>query len=209
MTFNARSTFTLPQELFGSLVEDVQASDLPLGVSPRCNDVFFLPGGVFTRPALKGLAASMGAGKIVSIGDFRLASGEWNILTLDDAGNLYAMDSITGSRTFLFQTAGSCRQHYAAYEDFLFIATSGLGPSPSPWATKQAGFDVPAYWNGRSVKRVTSDSPPPPSVQALNVAPAVLIARGTPTVLSVSAYATGGEEQYTPDPGSGGGRQFF
>jgi hypothetical protein len=155
-------------------MEDIQPSDQPVGSSPRNNDVFFLPGGVFTRPALKGLFASTGAGKIISTGDFRLASGEWNILRLDDQGNLYAAEAITGSRTFLFQTAGLCRQHYAPYGTFLFVASSGVGTSPNPWATKQSGFDVPAYWNGSSVSRVTSDAPPPPSVEVITVPPASL-----------------------------------
>ena len=190
MTFNPNQSFTLPQELFGSLVEDIQPSDLPLGASPRNNDVFYLPGGVFTRPALKGLYASTGAGQIMSIGDFRLASGEWNILTLDDAGNLYATDAISGSRTFLFQTAGFCRQHYSVYGDFVFIASSGVGTNPNPWATKQSGFDVPAYWNGQSVSRVTSDAPPPPSVQPIYIAPVTVQPNATTASLTISAYAT-------------------
>lgn len=197
MAFSARTTFTLPQELFGSLVEDVQSADLPLGVSPRNNDVFFLPGGVFSRPALKGLFGTLGAGKIISIGDFRLASGSWQILTLDDAGDWTAIDALTGSRQNLLAIAQNCRQHYAAYENFLFAAASGLGASPNPWATKQSGFDVPVYWNGTDVKRATSDSPPPPQVQSLNVAPVQAMAQTSTTTLSVSAYTADGEEQYT------------
>ncbi len=194
MTFNASETFTIPQELFGSLVEDMSPSDLPIGASPRNNDIFFLPGGVFTRPALKGLFASIAAGQIMSLSDFRLASGEWNILTLDDAGNLYATDAITGSRTFLFQTPGFCRQHFATYGDFVFIASSGVGPNPNPWATKQSGFDVPAYWNGSSVNRVTSDAPPP-TVQAINVAPLGVVPNANTSSFTVSAYATGNPQQ--------------
>ena len=207
MTYNPNQSFTLPQELFGSLVEDIQPSDLPLGASPRNNDVFYLPGGVFTRPALKGLYASTGAGQIMSIGDFRLASGEWNILTLDDAGNLYATDAISGSRTFLFQTAGFCRQHYSVYGDFVFIASSGVGTSPNPWATKQSGFDVPAYWNGQSVSRVTSDAPPPPSVQPIYIAPVTVQPNATTASLTISAYATA--DPQTSDRGTAYGEIVY
>jgi hypothetical protein len=197
MTFNSRGSFSLPQELFGSLVEDVEASDLPLGISPRCNDVFFLPGGIFTRPALKGLFASDGSGKIISVDDFRLASGEWQIITLDDQGKWKARDAITGSVTELLTVPGSCRQHYASYGDFLFAASSALGASPNPWATKQSGYHVPLYWNGKDVKRVTSDAPPPPSVAALNVAPVPVMVLSSTTTLSITGYYADGQEQYT------------
>lgn len=195
MSFTARGSFSLAQELFGSRVEDIQPSDLPLGASPRNNDVFFLPGGVFTRPALTGLDSTQGSGKTISIGDFRLPSGDWQILKLNDDGNLWAVDSITGSRTFLFSVSGICRQHFGIYGDFLFIASSAMGASPNPWATMQSGFDVPVYWNGTDLKRVTSDAPPPPSVSILNVPPALVAALGSSTSLSISSYATSGEQQ--------------
>lgn len=195
MTYNPSQSFTLPQELFGSLVEDMAPSDLPIGASPRNNDVFFLPGGVFTRPALKGLFASTGAGAILSLSDFRLASGDWKIITLDNQGNLYATDSLTGSRTFLFQLTAEGRQHYASYGNFLFIASSAVGPNPNPWATKQSGFDVPAYWNGTDVKRVTTDAPPPPTVVTLLVPPATVQANNTTASLSITAYETSGAQQ--------------
>ena len=197
MTYNAAETFTLPMELFGSLVEDVQASDLPMGISPRCNDVFYLPGGVFTRPPLKGLFPSDGAGKIVSASDFRLASGEWQIITLDDQGNWKARDALSGSVTALLTIPGSCRQHYSSFGNFLFAASSALGASPNPWATKQSGYHVPLYWNGNNVKRVTSDAPPAPSVAPLNVAPVPAVVLSSTTTLSVSGYYADDEQQYT------------
>ena len=34
MAFNARDTFTIDLSCFGSLVQDIEATDLPSGVSP-------------------------------------------------------------------------------------------------------------------------------------------------------------------------------
>src|ERR1017187_2973130 len=45
-------TIDAPLDLFGGLVNDMAAADLPLGVSPDCQDVAFLLGGVKTRPGL-------------------------------------------------------------------------------------------------------------------------------------------------------------
>ena len=45
-------TIDAPLDLFGGLVTDMAAADLPQGVSPDCQDVAFLSGGVKTRPGL-------------------------------------------------------------------------------------------------------------------------------------------------------------
>jgi len=45
-------TIDAPLELFGGLVTDMPAADLPQGVSPDCQDVAFLQGAVKTRPGL-------------------------------------------------------------------------------------------------------------------------------------------------------------
>ncbi len=45
-------TIDAPLELFGGLVTDMPAADLPQGVSPDCQDVAFVQGAVKTRPGL-------------------------------------------------------------------------------------------------------------------------------------------------------------
>src|ERR1700739_1187732 len=45
-------TIDAPLDLFGGLVTDMSAADLPFGVSPDCRDVAFLEGAVKTRPGL-------------------------------------------------------------------------------------------------------------------------------------------------------------
>jgi len=45
-------TIDAPLELFGGLVTDMAAADLPQGVSPDCQDVSFLQGAVKTRPGI-------------------------------------------------------------------------------------------------------------------------------------------------------------
>src|SRR6266853_1114070 len=45
-------TIDAPLDLFGGLVTDLAAADLPQGVSPDCRDVAFQQGAVKTRPGL-------------------------------------------------------------------------------------------------------------------------------------------------------------
>src|SRR5260221_3633548 len=45
-------TIDAPLDLFGGLVTDMPAADLPQGVSPDCRDVAFVQGAVKTRPGL-------------------------------------------------------------------------------------------------------------------------------------------------------------
>lgn len=52
MPNNTNDSFTLDLSLFGSMVTDMAPTDLPAGACPENSDVFFLPGGVYTRPAL-------------------------------------------------------------------------------------------------------------------------------------------------------------
>src|ERR1019366_4206235 len=52
MTMSIAGTIDAPLDLFGGLVTDMPAADLPQGVSPDCQDVAFLLGGVKTRPGL-------------------------------------------------------------------------------------------------------------------------------------------------------------
>src|SRR5712692_10976581 len=49
---NVAGAIDAPLDLFGGLVSEMAAADLPQGVSPDCADVRFIPGGVQTRPGL-------------------------------------------------------------------------------------------------------------------------------------------------------------
>jgi hypothetical protein len=48
-----------PLDIFGGLVTDMPAGDLPLGVSPDCQDVAFTAGSVRTRPGLQSVFAAI------------------------------------------------------------------------------------------------------------------------------------------------------
>ncbi len=52
LNMSIAGTIDAPLDLFGGLVTDMPAADLPQGVSPDCEDVAFLPGAVKTRPGL-------------------------------------------------------------------------------------------------------------------------------------------------------------
>lgn len=61
------SSVDVPCSLFSGLNTELSPSDLPEGVSPSNQDVAFLPGSVFTRPAAKRLFSS-----VVPLGGFTL-----------------------------------------------------------------------------------------------------------------------------------------
>ena len=59
-------TIDAPLDLFGGLVTDLAAPDLPQGVSPDCQDVAFLQGAVKTRPGLLSVYAPIAGNPTVN-----------------------------------------------------------------------------------------------------------------------------------------------
>jgi len=55
-----------PLEIFGGLVTDMAAADLPAGVSPDCQDVAFVPGSVKTRPGLQSMFSAIAGNPTVN-----------------------------------------------------------------------------------------------------------------------------------------------
>src|ERR1035438_474641 len=108
--FNPRGSFSLDLSLFGSWVQDIQPTDLPPGASPDNSDCFFLPGGIFTRPALKRLLPVPLAGNptVMSVKDFALPSGDSLTMLLDSNGTMYSdlADAPADITTLLTVTPG-------------------------------------------------------------------------------------------------------
>ena len=84
-----------PLDQFGGLVTDMPASDLPLGVSPDCQDVAFLPGAVRTRPGLQNIFTPIADAGPVNptvnyLKTYITPAGQEIMLALDGAGFLWA-----------------------------------------------------------------------------------------------------------------------
>ena len=162
MALNTRGSFTLDLSLFGSLVEDTIATDLPPGASPDNSDCFYLPGGLFTRPAIVPVLGTPISGNpvITSIKDFPVATGDSYTIFLDGNGALWFNDAVDPTVTTQIDTLSAGvrfkaenfggKQWYAFYDPDLSSAfTDNLF----------VGVDIPRYFNGTSVQRVTSDAP--------------------------------------------------
>ncbi len=80
----------VPIEIFGGLVSDMSPADLPHGVSPDCQDVYFSNGGVITRPGLQAIFGPLtGSPTVNYIKTYVTPNGTLRTLALDANGNLY------------------------------------------------------------------------------------------------------------------------
>src|SRR5689334_8200340 len=83
-------TVDAPLDLFGGLVTDMAAADLPAGVSPDCADVAFVSGAVRTRPGLApAFSAISGNPAINYLKTYTQPNLTQTMLALDSAGTLW------------------------------------------------------------------------------------------------------------------------
>ena len=77
-------------DLFGGLVTDMPAGDLPLGVSPSCQDVVFMAGSVMTRPGLASVFTAIAGNPTVNyLKTFITPAEIERMLALDSNGALW------------------------------------------------------------------------------------------------------------------------
>jgi hypothetical protein len=171
MTINTREAFESSLSLFSSLYEDMAPTDLPDGLSPDNEDVWYQPGQVMTRPGLQAYLPGPPAEQaIVSVADFPLPNGNFNAIYLDDQGVLWFRDlqaNLTG--TLAFFTPGVQFKQATAFQK-QFYACYGEAISQAAIQSPFVGVDVPMYYNGRYLSRVTSDPPATNPVYANNAA---------------------------------------
>src|SRR5579863_6908389 len=91
-------TIDAPLDLFGGLVTDMAAADLPQGVSPDCQDLAFLQGAVKTRPGLVSvfspIAISGGGNPTVNyLKTYTQPNLVQTLLALDSSGTLWGENS--------------------------------------------------------------------------------------------------------------------
>src|SRR5277367_394764 len=91
-------TKEIPLSLFAGLVTNENPSALPMGASPLCNDVAFLPGGVSQRPAFQRVFATpLGVCTATSGKSYIDPAGNIRNLYLDSLGNLWVENITIGS----------------------------------------------------------------------------------------------------------------
>jgi hypothetical protein len=184
MPLNASNSYNQALELFSSLYEDMFATDLPAGLSPDNQDVWFLPGQVGTRPALsKALSAPPEADlDTVSLAEFALPSGDFLTLWMYSDGTLWQQDNATSTVTQIPATLspGSQFRSATAFEK-QFFAFFNQALSNAFTDSPFAGADVPRYLDENGdLWRVTQDAPGlNPSFANVQTAPFALVQTST------------------------------
>src|SRR5574337_142896 len=101
MAGNVAGGIDAPLDLFGGLVSEMAAADLPQGVSPDCADVRFIPGGEQTRPGLLSILPVIAGNPTVNyLKTFEDLSSNLRLLYLDSLGELW-QDFPQGTETLI------------------------------------------------------------------------------------------------------------
>jgi len=180
---NAAGTVDVPLGLFSGLDLELSPATIPEGISPANNDVVFRPGSVATRPGLNRVFAA----PLTSLGpttyqkSFVMPSGVTkNLYLTRDDGILWVEDLAVnpGIAVSLWQSSGSTYANSVTALNAEYIALSdGL-----------KGVDVPLYYDGNVLRRITQDGPgAPPTVTSLALPSTTLSAGGTTDTDVVSA----------------------
>jgi len=157
-------------DVFGSLVTYTDASVLPAGVSPACQDIQFTLEGVRTRDGLVSILGPLAGG--VSINGLRThitPAEDLRTLVLDSNGNLY--------REF---TPGSLQLHTPGLADNSFLASTTLfGREYIALSDQQIGADMPRqYDDSQNLDRVSQVGPGEPPTAADEITSPIGIAAG-------------------------------
>ena len=181
--------------VFGSLVTEMVAADLPEGVSPDCFDVVFIPGSVASRPALQKVFATPFPGNVTTTyaKSFVTPTGDIENLYLDSAGNLWYEDLTNnpGVATIIGAvTPATYAKSITAFGREYIAVSDGLH-----------GQEVPLQWDGVHLDRVTQDGPgTPPIVKSFSLPSVSMVASGFVSALTVTNVVTTGYVS-DPDPG--------
>jgi hypothetical protein len=139
-----------PINLFGGLVADMAPADLPLGVSPDCQDVAFLPGGVKTRPGLVAAFAAIAGNPTVNyLKSYIPPSQALRLLALDSSGALWK-EATPGTLT---QIASGLAANASARSTTLF------GREYIAISDGKTGLDIPRQYDDTNFDRVSQCGP--------------------------------------------------
>ena len=149
-TMSTVGSLDAPIEIFGGLVTDMSPADLPHGVSPDCQDVFFSNGGVVTRPGLQALFGPLPGNPAVNyIKTYITPNGMLRTLALDANGILYK-ETVTGTLT---QVAGGIAGNAVANSTTIF------GREYFAFSDGRTGNDLPRQYDDTNFDRVSQGGP--------------------------------------------------
>src|SRR5215475_12239325 len=137
-------------DIFGGLVTDMVAADLPAGVSPDCQDVAFIPGSVKTRPGLLSVFSPIaGNPRVNYLKTYIPPTGLLRLLALDAAGSLWK-ENPQGVLSLISST----------------IVPSSFGKSTSLFTREYIaigdgtnGIDIPRQFDDTNLDRVSQVGP--------------------------------------------------
>jgi hypothetical protein len=143
-------TIDAPLDLFGGLVNDMPASDLPQGVSPDCQDVAFLQGAVKTRPGLLSVYTPIAGNPTVNyLKTYTQPDLVNTLLAIDSAGTLWGENS----PGVLTQIAAGLTPKAAASSTSLF-SREYIAQHDGNF-----GLDIPRQYDGTYLDRVSQIGP--------------------------------------------------
>ena len=143
-------TIDAPLDLFGGLVTDMAAADLPQGVSPDCRDVAFLPGAVKTRPGLLSVYSAITGNPTVNyLKTYTQPNLVNTLLAIDSAGTLWGENS----PGVLTQIAAGLAPNAAASSTSLF-SREYIAQHDGNF-----GLDMPRQYDGTFLDRVSQIGP--------------------------------------------------
>ena len=176
-------TIDAPLELFGGLVNDLPAADLPEGVSPDCRDVAFLQGAVKTRPGLLSVFSPIAGNPTVNyLRTYTQPNLVKTLLAIDSAGDLWGENS----PGVLAQIASGLTPNAAA------SSTSLFGREYIAQHDGNFGLDIPRQYDGTFLDRVSQVGPGAgPTAVADVIANISAISRTSNIVTVTTAAPTG------------------
>jgi hypothetical protein len=143
-------TIDAPLDIFGGLVTDMAAADLPQGVSPDCQDLAFLQGAVKTRPGLFSVFSPIAGNPTVNyLKTYTQPSLVKTLLAIDSAGTLWGENS----PGVLSQVATGLAQKAAT------SSTSLFGREYIAQHDGNFGLDMPRQYDGTNLDRVSQIGP--------------------------------------------------
>lgn len=176
-------TIDAPLDLFGGLVTDMAAADLPPGVSPDCRDVAFLQGAVKTRPGLLSVYSPIAGNPTVNyLKTFTQPNLLNTLLAIDSAGSLWGENS----PGVLTRISAGLAPNAAANSTSLF-SREYIAQHDGNF-----GLDMPRQYDGTNLDRVSQIGPGAgPSAVTDVIANISSISRAANVVTVATAAPTG------------------
>ncbi len=184
---STESFAAVPVEVFGSLATFPDASDVPVGLSPDCQDVEYIPGGVRTRPGIVSTYTPISANpKINGLKSFVTVGLAQRLLVYTSDGRLY--EEITPGTLSLVSSA--------LVSGGYLKSTTVFGREYLGFSDGIEGIDMPRSFDDVNLDRVSQDGPGEgPTV--VDFLPSALTVAAVSAAATIAASPTGAVEDAT------------